>query len=152
MAGQALRQADLFQDAAEVWKDRLLAAFADRRSRVLPLAEQAIAACPADMDLLLLAATAAVLDKRPDWALGFLDQYSKGRKALAAHVLHALALIQLNKRDAAKALLSQHGLSDLRAALSAFPIPLPSLLRSIGPLDDITMGPSTAPIRPPRAL
>jgi superfamily II DNA or RNA helicase len=157
MAGPALRQADLFQDlpdAAEVWTDRLLAAFADATpgSHVLPLAEQAVVACPADMGLLLFAATAAVLDRRPDRALAFLDRFSKSRKALAAHLLHALALIQLHKRDAAKTLLNQHGLTNLRAALSAFPAPLPCLLRSIAPLDDIITGPSTTPIRRPGAL
>ena len=154
MASPALRQADLFPDAAGVWADRLLAAFADAtgRSRVLPLAEQAVAACPADMGLLLLAATAALLDKRPERALGFLDQFSKSRKALAAHLLHALALIQLHKADAAKALLNQHGLTNLPAALSAFPAPLPSLLRSIAPLDDVSTSSSTAPLRPARAL
>src|SRR5215471_17336474 len=120
MGSPALRQADLFPDAVEVWTDRLLAAFADAsaRSRLLPLAEQAVAACPADRGLLLLAAAAAVLDKRPDRALGLLDRLSKSRKALAAHLLYALALIQLHRTDAAKALLIQHGLTNLRAALS----------------------------------
>jgi len=33
MASPALRQADLFPDAAEVWADRLLAAFADATGR-----------------------------------------------------------------------------------------------------------------------
>jgi superfamily II DNA or RNA helicase len=154
MASPALRQADLFPDAVEVWTDRLLAAFADAtaRSRVLSLAEEAVAACPADMGLLLLAATAAVLDKRPDRALGLLDRWSKSKKPLAAHLLYALALIQLHKTDAAKALLIQHGLTNLRAALSVFPASLPSLLRSIAPLDDIITSPSTAPNTHPRAL
>src|SRR5262245_47400852 len=154
MASPALRQADLFPDAVEVWTDRLIAAFADAtaRSRLLPLAEQAVAACPADRGLLLLAATAAVLDKRPDRALRLLDRFSKSRKALAAHLLYALALIQLDRTDAAKALLIQHGLTNLRAALSVFPPPLASLLRSIAPLDDIITSPSSVPNPRPRAL
>src|SRR5262249_61228512 len=83
MASPALRQADLFPDAdaVEVWTDRLLAAFVDAtaRSRLLPLAEQAVAACPADRGLLLLAAAAAGRDQRPAPALGSLDPLSKKR-------------------------------------------------------------------------
>src|SRR5262249_31060796 len=104
MASPVLRQAALFRnaEAVEVGTDRLLGAFVDAtaRSRLLPLAEQAVAACPADRGLLLLAATAAVLDKRPDRALGLLDRLSKSRKALAAHLLYPLALLPLPSTDA----------------------------------------------------
>ncbi len=70
MVRPALRQADLFEeppDVAGVWSDRLLAAFADANAgvRALPLAEEAVAACPTDIALLLMAATAAVLTSGP---------------------------------------------------------------------------------------
>lgn len=110
MPSPALRQADLFQEPpneSDVWSDRLLAAFADVNvySDLLPLAEEAIAARPADAVLLLMATTAALLDERPERALVFLKRLSKRAQAPAAHLLHALALNQLNKRVAAKTLL-----------------------------------------------
>ncbi len=158
MASPAVRQADLFDeslDAADVWSDRLLVAFADTSAglRVLPLAEEAVAACPTDIALLLMAATAAVLDERPERALAFLNRFAKRGRAPAAHLLHALALHQLNKRTAAKALLKQHGLSSSRrAALSVFPPGFPCLPRLIQLLDGIMGSPPPAPGRRPVAL
>ena len=157
MASPALRQADLFEeplDAADVWSDRLLVAFADTSDglRVLPLAEAAVAACPTDIVLLLMAATAAVLDERPERALAFLNRFSKRGRAPAAHLLHALALRQLNKPAAARALLKQHGLTNRRSVLSAFPPGFPCLPRLFQPLDDIMRGTVLAPARRPVAL
>lgn len=163
MASRALRQADLFQElpgAADVWSDRLLAAFADTNAgvRVLPLAEEAVATCPTDIALLLMAATAALLDGRPERALAFLNRFSKRGMAPAAHVLHALALHQLHKRAAARTLLKRHGLTNRRAALSVFPPGFPCLPRFIQLLDGIMGSPLPAPIprpvtraRPPRS-
>ena len=53
MPRSALRQSDLFAEApykSDIWTERLLAAFADANlhSGFLPLAEQAIEACPGD--------------------------------------------------------------------------------------------------------
>ena len=163
MANRTLRQADLFQElpgAADVWTDRLLAAFADASAdfRVLPLAEEAVAACPTDIALLLMAATAAVLDERPERSLAFLNRFSKRGMAPAAHLLHALALLhQLHKRAAARTLLKRHGLIDRRAALSVFPPGFPCLPRFIQLFDGIIGSQLPAPIprpvaraRPPR--
>jgi hypothetical protein len=61
MPRSALRQSDLFAEApyqSDIWAERLLAAFAEPnpRSGFLPLAEQAIAACPGDAFVLIMAA------------------------------------------------------------------------------------------------
>ena len=154
MPSPALRQADLFEEppnASDVWSDRLLAAFADAnvRSGLLPLAEKAIAACPADAVLLLMAATAALLDERPERALVFLNRFSKRAKAPAAHLLHALALNQLNKRTAAKVLLEQHGLTSWPAALPVFPGGYERLPWLIRQLEDIMGRPTPVPGRRP---
>jgi hypothetical protein len=76
MPRPALRQSDLFAEAPyepDIWSGRLLAAFADAKlhSGFLPLAEEAIEACPGDAIILMLAATAALLDERPDVYLAY---------------------------------------------------------------------------------
>ena len=126
MPRPALRQSDLFAEApyeSDIWTERLLAAFTDANlhSSFLPLAEKAIEACPGDAVILMLAATAALLDERPERALVFLKRFSKRASAPAEHLLHALALNQVNKRAAAKALLERNGLTSWLAALEAFP-------------------------------
>jgi superfamily II DNA or RNA helicase len=126
MPRPALRQSDLFAEApyeSDAWTERLLAAFTDANlnSGFLPLAEKAIEACPGDAVILMLAATAALLDERPERALVFLKRFSKRASAPAEHLLHALALNQVNKRVAAKALLERNDLTSWLAALEAFP-------------------------------
>jgi superfamily II DNA or RNA helicase len=126
MPSEPWQQADLFEPpptAAETWSERLLAAFADsgRRSGFLPLAETAIAACPGDEIILLLGATAAVLDERPQRALVYLKRFFRRAEVADAHLLHALALGQSNKRPAARAILERHRLTAWPAALAAFP-------------------------------
>ena len=156
MASPALRQADLFEEqlhATEVWSDRLLQALtmAGVGSRVLPLAEEAVAACPRDMAILLMATAAAVLDGQPRRTLVLLDRLSKLWSAPAAHLLRALALDQLGRRAAAKALLQRHGLVSRRAALSVLPRGFPCVQRLIAPLDTIVGGPAPIPLRRPGA-
>jgi superfamily II DNA or RNA helicase len=126
MPRSALRQSDLFADApheSDIWSERLLAAFADANlhSGFLPLAEEAVEACHGNPVILLLAATAALLDERPERALVFLKRFSKRASASAGHLLHALALNQVNKRAAARALLESNGLTSRWSAVSAFP-------------------------------
>jgi superfamily II DNA or RNA helicase len=142
MAIPALQQRDLFEerlDPAEIWRERLIEALADATagSSVLALAEEAVAACPEDMAILLVAATAAVLDGRPRRTLVFLDRFSKLGRAPAAHLLRALALDLLGKRTAAKALLERHGLVSRHAALSVFPRGFPGVPRLIAPIHAI---------------
>src|SRR5438876_3050153 len=126
MSRPELRQPDLFAESLsefDIWTRRLLAAFDDANlhSGFLPLAENAIAACHGHAFILMLAAMAALLDEQPERALVFLKRFSKRASAPAEHLLQALALNQLNRRAAARALLERNGLSSLSAALAAFP-------------------------------
>jgi superfamily II DNA or RNA helicase len=107
-----------------VWVERLSRAFSDprRQSGFLELAESAVASCPGDADVLTLAATAALLDARPERALVFLKRISKRYSATPTdQLLHALALFQGGKRLAARALLVRHELTGWPAALQVFP-------------------------------
>ena len=87
MAIRGMLQPDLFEDALDpasreqeearrilAWHSRLATAFEEATlgSRFLPLAEEAIAACPQSPEVLLLAATAALLDGRHERATQFL--------------------------------------------------------------------------------
>src|SRR5262245_27620381 len=111
-------------DDVDDWVDRQMQAFDDtgRTSGFLPLAEQAVDACPGNPIILTLAATAAVLDRQPERALKFLKRICKRYEAAPTHhLLHALALFQDNKREAARTLLRRHRLTELPAALQVFP-------------------------------
>ena len=127
----------------EHWVRQLIDAFDDgrRTSGFLPLAEEAVNACPGDPNILCLAAASAVLDERPERALGFLKRLSKRYVPKAAdYLLQALALHQANKRAAARTLLDRHGLTQLPAALSAFPGGRERKLWLAGRLDAIMVG------------
>jgi hypothetical protein len=92
MPRPALRQSDLFAEApyaSDSWTERLLAAFTDANlhSGFLPLAEKAIEACPGDAVILMLAATAALLDERPERALVFLIRTRPGATAPGRRLL-----------------------------------------------------------------
>jgi superfamily II DNA or RNA helicase len=124
MSLSALRELDLVgEDQSDRWSKRLLAAFGEtsRPSGFLPLAEEAVAACPGDPHILLLAATAALFDGQPQRAHVFLKRFSKRATAPAQHLLQALTLDQLGRRAAARMLLEKHGLDDNFAATRAFP-------------------------------
>jgi superfamily II DNA or RNA helicase len=120
-------QFDLALDSLEGsggWYEKLSDAFADpdRTSGFLPLAEDALHAHPGDGGILCFAATAALLDQRPDRALVFLKRFSK-RYVLSGtyHLLSALALAQQNKLGAAYRLLEREGLTFLFHTMRAFP-------------------------------
>src|SRR5712671_1886146 len=99
-AAQAvLPLADPPEEACE-WQQILLAAFADaeRTSGFLCQAEGAVRAQPGDGVILLLAATAALLDQNPERAQVFLKRFSKRYVAIGAyHLLRALVLAEENK-------------------------------------------------------
>jgi hypothetical protein len=83
---------DVLGESTECEK-KLLDAFANRdmTSGFLPLAEEALLKYPGDGYILILAATAALLDGHPERALVFLKRYSKRYVPNAAnHLLHAL--------------------------------------------------------------
>jgi superfamily II DNA or RNA helicase len=111
-------------DAAAGWEQALSAAFKDpdRQSGFLPQAEEAVRARPGDAPILLLAATAALLDEEPARAQVFLKRFSKRYVALPAwHLLRALLLAQENRLAAARSVLEAHRLDDWFYALGYFP-------------------------------
>ena len=66
------------KDSGE-WVETLAAAFEDREgtSGLIALAEQALRIHPGDALILCFAATAALLEERPERALIFLKRYNK---------------------------------------------------------------------------
>jgi len=112
------------KDAAVTWDGVLVAAFADpdRHSGFLAIAEKTLRGAPDDGILLLLAATAALLDQDAARAQVFLKRFRKRYVAIdACHLLSALALAQANRIGSARSLLEAHGLADWLNALRVFP-------------------------------
>jgi superfamily II DNA or RNA helicase len=112
------------KDAATAWDQVLLAAFADPglHSGFLALAEEAVREQPGDGHILLLAATAALLDEDAARTQVFLKRFRKRYVAIdTCHLLNALALAQENRLLPARSLLEAHGLTDWFNALHVFP-------------------------------
>ncbi len=106
------------------WPQILREAVADpnRTLECLPLAEQAVRACPDDGHVLLLAATAALIDRKPERALTFLKRFAKRFVTIGAcHLLRALAIAQEGRHAPARSLLEAHGLTDRFSAMQNFP-------------------------------
>jgi superfamily II DNA or RNA helicase len=106
------------------WDQVLMAAFADpdRASGFLPQAEEAVCVHPGDGLVLLLAATAALLDQNPERAQVFLKRFSKRFVAIAPyHLLRALVLEQWNNLASARSVLEANGLASGFDALQVFP-------------------------------
>jgi superfamily II DNA or RNA helicase len=111
-------------NSAEAWAELLVEAFENqqRTTGFMRLGEDALRAHPGDATILCLAATAALFDERPDWALIFLKRYSKRYvPGDSYHLLRALALAQKNNFAVARAVLQRHGLDSNLEALHAFP-------------------------------
>ena len=101
-----------------------MAAFADpaRASGFLPQAEKAVRAHPGDGLILLLAATAGLLDQNPERAQIFLKRFSKRFVAIAPyHLLRALVLEEGNNLASARSVLEANGLANGFDALQVFP-------------------------------
>lgn len=112
------------RDAAVAWDRILLDVFADptRHSGFLELAEEAVRAQPGDGNILLLAATAALLDEDATRAQVFLKRFRKRYVAIDTyHLLGALAHAQENRLLLARSLLEAHRLTDCFNALCVFP-------------------------------
>ncbi len=127
MTSSALRQSDLFaesQHESDIWSERLVAAFSDTDSgsSLLSLGEEAIAACPGDPVILVLATMAALFDARPQRALAFIKRLSKYASGPSVYLLQALALSQAGRRTAARALLERNGLTRNLSLDRAFPV------------------------------
>jgi superfamily II DNA or RNA helicase len=106
------------------WDQILCAAFADpdSASGFLSQAEHAVRAQPGDGAILLLAATAALLDQNPERARVFLKRFSKRYLVIETyHLLRALVLAEENKLGSARTVLEAHGLADRVDALHVFP-------------------------------
>ncbi|HTT81863.1 MAG TPA: SNF2-related protein [Rhizomicrobium sp.] len=115
---------DVQSQSWEDWVRTLIAAFAETRkgTRVLPIAEEALHACPGNGAILLLAATAALFDEQPERAQTFLKRFAKRFVPTRPyHLVSALTLAQHNRHDAARTLLKQHDLQDFFSALMVFP-------------------------------
>jgi superfamily II DNA or RNA helicase len=111
-------------EEARGWDHILRAAFAnpDRASGFLPQAEEAVRAQPGDGLILLLAATAALLDRNPERAQVFLKRFSKRYVAIAPyHLLRALLLAEESKLGSARSVLEAHELTNPFNALQVFP-------------------------------
>ena len=111
-------------EEARGWDQILRAAFADpdRASGFLSQAEEAVRAQPGDGLILLLAATAALLDRNPERAQVFLKRFSKRYVAIAPyHLLRALVLAEQSKLGSARSVLEAHGLTNPFNALQVFP-------------------------------
>ena len=110
--------------AVHGWDQVLMAAFADpaRASGFLPQAEKAVRAHPGDGLILLLAATAGLLDQNPERAQIFLKRFSKRFVAIAPyHLLRALVLEEGNNLASARSVLEANGLANGFDALQVFP-------------------------------
>jgi superfamily II DNA or RNA helicase len=111
-------------EEASGWDQVLRATFADpdRASGFLWQAEAAVRAHPGNGLILLLAATAALLDQNPERAQVFLKRFSKRYVAVAPyHLLRALALAEENKLESARSMLDAHGLTSRFDILHIFP-------------------------------
>jgi superfamily II DNA or RNA helicase len=123
-AAQAVLPFGDLPDEALRWDEILCAALADpdRTSGFLVQAEAAVLARPADGVILLLAATAALLDQNPERAQVFLKRFAKRYVPRGSyHLLHALALAEEHKFGLARSELKAHGLTDRFDALRNFP-------------------------------
>src|SRR5262245_9765000 len=112
------------QEDISGWEQILSAAFADPNctSGFLSRAEEAVRAQPGDGLLLLLAATAALLDRNPERAQVFLKRFSKRYVAISAyHLLRALVLAEQSKLGLARSVLEAHQLTNRFDALQYFP-------------------------------
>src|SRR6516162_1987990 len=110
--------------AVHGWDQVLIAAFADpdRASGFLPQAEEAVRAHPGDGLILLLAATAALLDQKSERAQIFLKRFSKRFVAIAPYyLLRALVLQEGNNLASARSVLEANGLANGFDALQVFP-------------------------------
>ncbi len=111
------------EQRADTWLDKLAAAVAEPAddASTLALAEAAIVACPGDPNILLLAATAALLDDRVDRALIFLKRFDKRAESAAAELLRAIALHMTGRTPAAKTILERANLTRWPEQVRAFP-------------------------------
>ena len=94
----------------------------DRDTGFLPLADAAVRAHPGEGGILLLAATAALLERHPERAQTYLRRFFKRFVPIQSyHLLAALALAQQGKMVRARSVLQTHGLASPFSAGLHFP-------------------------------
>ena len=109
-------------ERADSWRRRLRSAFDDRRqyTQSLALAEEAVADCPGEPLVLLLAAQAALFQGDAERALIHLKRFDKRATGAAAELLRALALHLQGKTAQAKSYLERRELTGKIDQLRAF--------------------------------
>ena len=107
----------------KVWRRRLTDALAHSvpEGGFKPLVEAAIAACPDDIEVLLLSATAALIDGDHKRATAYLKRFRKRATSSCEPVLQALALDLAEQRSEARRLLERHGLAEFHLVYRRFP-------------------------------
>ena len=107
---------------ADTWADKIEDALNRGERHPLALAEEAVRTCPGDYTLLCLAATAALIEERPDRAQLYLKRLRKRYEPGPTYpLLLALALDQQKRRPAARELLRQNNLTSYVTAMRVFP-------------------------------
>lgn len=114
---------------ADRWYRRLVGAFEAQEppTGYLPLAEQALAECPLDPDLLIMATSAALIDDEPGRAFALLKRFGKRYRSDCVPLLTALAHELAGRRSAARLLFEKHRIDSLLAAYNRFPPGRPQL-------------------------
>ena len=107
---------------ADTWAEKIEDALNRGERHPLALAEEAVRTCPGDYTLLCLAATAALIEERPDRAQLYLKRLRKRYEPGPTYpLLLALALDQQKRRSAARELLKQNNLTSYVTAMRVFP-------------------------------
>ncbi|MFL5333694.1 MAG: hypothetical protein ACJ8H8_11065, partial [Geminicoccaceae bacterium] len=119
--GNAEGQPEQARSTRDACVDRLRRALETRSSRAYEIAHDGLLAWPADPELLLLAALAALAANEPVRALTLLKRYGKRYKpGKPSTLLTSLALAQQGKPDEAWAMLQAAQLETDRAAAAWF--------------------------------
>jgi len=116
-------QAEVQPDTAEFWLRRLSSAFAttDWLGDFRSLAEEAIAACPSDPEILLFATTGVLIDGDHQRDAVYLKRFQKRATSGAEPVLHALVLHQGGRSPAARLVLERNRLTEFHDVYRCFP-------------------------------
>ncbi len=104
-------------------KNKLLDRVINREPDALQSALPALNANPRDPHVLLLTIIAALLDRKPEHALRFIQRFTKNWQSLVAedHLLRAIALAQQGFWTQSAQILRQHGAGALHRSIYALP-------------------------------
>ncbi len=107
----------------ESWKRSLYDHLERREPKLLEAVLPALGAYPADGELLLLAAVAALLENKPEQSLRFQHRFAKRYRPFEAELLllQAVALAQSEKWVLAWRIVTQHGTARLQGSIHYLP-------------------------------